>query len=207
MTADEFNDPVSYKFDMRTPIGLISQELSVDIRYNVQNDVTIPRLGVELWRGVIATAINRDCSLDLVWYVRWRSAPLALPHAPPLFTHGDQVGATAPRHRTVVTVMHTGHSDNYASRRLYLPSTPANWQSAGLLNARGWDSLMVWAHGVKMGLAGLEIGGDLGHIIAYPFIIDPEPGNLGGVLFRKVTHLKVMQFTDKAPEWTGNIWP
>jgi hypothetical protein len=76
-----------------------------------------------------------------------------------------------------------------------------------MLTSRGWDSLMVWAQGVKMGLAGDELGGDLQHLISYRGLIDPSPSNLSGVLFRRVTHLKVLQYTDKAPDWQGGIWP
>jgi hypothetical protein len=59
-----------------------------------------------------------------------------------------------------------------------------------------------------MGLAADEIGGDLQHIIAYPGIVQPTIENLGGVLFRKVTHLKVMQYPDKAPDGLpSGLWP
>lgn len=101
--------------------------------------------------------------------------------------------------------MCTGHPDNYGARRLDLPNTPRSWQSGGMLTNSGWDGLMQFAHGFKMGMAGTEIGGDLQHLIAYPGIVEPTIDNLSGTWLRKVTHLKVLQYTDKAPEWDGGV--
>jgi hypothetical protein len=74
-----------------------------------------------------------------------------------------------------------------------------------MLNDAGWDALMECAFGLKMGLAGNDIGGDMQHLIAYPAILPPSVDNLSGTCLRRVTHLKVLQYTDKAPDWDGGV--
>lgn len=205
--AEDFFDPVSFHYEMRTPWGLLAQDLSVDIRILLTKDEYVPAIGLQLWQSTIATAITSSCSLDMMYYVRWHTSPLALPWPPGFSQHGYQTGLPAGKLHCPIVLMHTGHTDNYAAREIVLPSTPLRWQAGGLLSEDGWDSLMQWAFGVRMGLAGEDIGGDLQHIIAYPHIVEPSIDNLAGVLFRKVTHLKVLQYTDKAPDLPSGLWP
>lgn len=207
MEVADLNDPVSFRYEMLTSFGLVAAELSVDVKININDNSYYPKIGLSLWSASIATAISRDVRLDLMWWVRWRSGSLALPVAPPMLSRGRQTGTPAGKAHTATVMMHTGHSDNLAARRLYLPSTPLTWQSGGMLTDRGWDSLMTWAQGVKMGLAGDELGGDLQHLIAYPHVADVTIENLTGVGFRRVTHLKVLQYTDKCPDFDGGLWP
>lgn len=207
MGLDELHDPVSFRYEMRTSFGLMNQDLSVDVKIDINDPSYYGKIGESLWNAAIATAISRDVSLDLLWWVRWRSGPLAWPHAPSFFSRGRQGGTPAGKAHSAIVMMHTGHGDEAAVRRITLPSTPLSWQADGMLTDRGWDSLMAWAQGVKMGLAGDELGGDLQHIIAYPHIIPATIENLSGTLFRRVTHLKVLQYTDKAPDFNGGLWP
>lgn len=204
---DSFNEPVSYRYEVQTPFGLLIQYLSVDIKILIQHPESIPAIGISLWSSIIATAISRSCSLSLMWYVRWRAGPLALP-AGMLFTpEGHQGGTPANKNHTAIVLLHTGHADGYAARRLYLPSTPLSWQADGMLTARGWDALMPIMQGASMGLSADVMGGDLQLLNAYPRVIPPTLENLAGVLFRRVTHLKVMQYTDKAPDYNSDVWP
>jgi hypothetical protein len=205
--VDDFVDPVSFRYEMRTPWGLMAQDLSVDIRIFINDPSYYPKIGEALWRSTIATAISVDVSLDLFWWVRWRSGALATPAAPSFGSRGRQYGTPAGRAHTAIVQMDTGHGDNAALRCIHLPSTPLVWQSGGMLTDRGWDSLMCWAQGLRMGLAGEDLGGDLQHIIAFPRIIPPTLENLAGVLFRKVGWLRVLQYTDKAPDFPGGLWP
>jgi hypothetical protein len=205
---DGFNDPVSFHYEMRTPFGYMAQDLSVDIKILLSEDSYVPAIGEQLWRAVIATAINHEVHLDLMWYVRWLRGPLALPWPPLGSTNGRQFGAWTPKDETPIVLMHTGHADDYAARRLFAPAAPRTWVEDTILSKRGWDSMMMWAHGIKMGLAADEIGGDLQHIIAYPGIVPASIENPAGVLFRRVTHLKVVQYTDKAPDGLpSGLWP
>lgn len=206
-TVDELHDPVSYRYEMITSWGMAAVELSVDIKIDITDSSYYGKIGEALWNATIATAITRNVRLDLVWYVRWRSGPLALPHAPGLLARGRIFATAASKAHSAIVLQHTGDTDAYAVRAIHLPETPINWQTDRMLNDRGWDSLMTWAQGVKMGLAGDELGGDLQHLLRYSRIVPPSIDNLGGVLFRRVTHLKVMQFTDKAPDFTGSLWP
>jgi len=204
---DELNDPVSFRYEVRTPFGLVAQVLSDDIKIHLDDAAYYNAVGESLWSSAIATAISRSCTLELMWCVKWKVAPLALPHVPLLTRRGQQSGTPAGRNRTVQIMLHTGHGDSKGPQLLQLPSTPIAWQTDTMLNDRGWDSLMTWAHGVKMGLAGDEIGGDLQQLIMYPAAVDPTIENLSGTLFRRVTHIKVLQYTDRCPDFDGGIWP
>jgi hypothetical protein len=203
----DFNDPCSFRYEMRTSFGLVAQDLSVDIKIFITDPSYYSAICLQLWRSTIATAISRDVRLDMAWLVRWNQSPLAFPVAPMLLDRGRQSGTPAGKAHTATVIMHTGHSDNLAARRLYLPSTPLRWQTDTMLNGAGWDSLLTWAQGVRMGLAADDLGGDLQHLIAYPRIIEPTLENLAGVGFRTVSHLKVLQYTDKCPDFDGGLWP
>lgn len=203
----DYHDPVSFRYEMRTNWGLVAQELTVDVKIDVAKDEYIPAIGLSLWNATIATAISNSVYLDLMWYVRWRRSPLALPWPPSLLARGRQSGLPAGKAHTAVVLQHTGHPDNYAARGIYLPNTPLSWQSEGMLTERGWDSLLTWAQGLKMGLPDGDGDADLRHLVMYNGAVTPSLENLGGVGFREVTHLKVMQFTDKAPDFTYGLWP
>lgn len=204
---DELNDPVSFRYEVRTPFGLVLQYMTVDIKILISDGGHYPAIGEALWNASIATAITRSARLDTFWWVRWKAAPLALPAAPGLLSRGRQDGTSASKGHTVQVMLHTGHSDDLAPQLLQLPSTPIAWQTDTMLNERGWSNLMTWAQGVKMGLAADDLGGDLQQLIAYPRIIEPTTENLSGTLFRKVTHIKVLQFTDTCPDFAGGLWP
>lgn len=207
LPADTFNDPVSYHYEMRCPWGLMALDLTVDIKILINDVSYYAAIGEHLWRSAIATAITTGVSLDTFFYVRWLAAPLAMPAVPSLSTRGRIHATGAGRGHCPIVLMHSGHADNYAARRITLPATPIAWQEDGILTPRGWDELMAWAQGVRMGLAADDIGGDLQHLIAYPHVVEPTIENLNGVGFRRVTHLKVLQFTDKAPDLPSGLWP
>jgi len=207
LEAGDFNEPVTYRYEVVTPFGRMAQELSVDIRILINKAEYVPAIGSALWAALIAPAISRDVRLDLLWYVRWRQGGLALPFVPAQSHRGNQSGTSAGRAHTAIAIFHTGHSDNLAARRFYLHATPVRWQTDTMLNDRGWDGMLPWAQAVSMSLAGDALGGDFQQIVAYPWIVEPYIGNLFGVGFRKVTHIKVLQYTDKCPDFDGGVWP
>lgn len=210
MEPADLVEPVTFHYEMRTPWGWTAQDFTVDIKVLLSDPAYIGPIGWHLWRSTIATAISTHVRLDLLWYVRWRVAPLATPYVGSQSAEGRQYHDASPRDRSGTVVMHTGHTDSYAARRLFLPAIPTVWHSDGMLNDRGWDSMMTWAQGVKMGLAWETsggLGGDMQHLLAYPYIIPPTIGNFGGVLFRPVKWLKVCQYLGKAPELPSGLWP
>jgi hypothetical protein len=207
LAIEDCNDPVSYRYEIRTPFGYVAQVMSVDIRIFISDPTTYAKIGWSLFANTIATAISRYCYLDMMWQVRWKTSVLGYP-APPITTiRGRQWGTPAGRAHCPIVQQDTGHGDGYSLRAITLPGTPVGWQRNGMLTEGGWDSLMAWAHGLRMGLAGAEIGGDLQHLIAYPYLFPPTPGNLSGTFLRRVTHLRVLQYTDKAPDFTSGLWP
>jgi len=201
----ELNDPVTYRYEMRTNWGLMTFSLSFDILIDLDDSSYYGIIGGAIWNGAIATAICTTVNLDLIWLYRWRGSGSPFPIVPAGFNRGRLTGTPANQAKSVHVMMHTGHSDDLGARRLVLPNTPLRFQTDGLLNDRGWDAIMEFAFGFKMGTGGNEIGGDLQHLIAYPGIVDVTPTNLAGVGLRRVTHLKVLQYTDKAPDWDGGV--
>jgi len=201
----ELNDPVRFRYEVRTNWGRMVQNVDVDIMIDLDDSDYYGIIGGAIWNGAIATAICATVNLELVWLYRWRAAGAPFPTVPAGINRGRRFATPTGQAHSAIVMMCTGHPDDYGARRLDLPNTPASWQAGGLLTDRGWDGLMQFAHGFKMGLAGSEIGGDLQHLIAYPGIVDPTPDNLSGTWLRKVTHLKVLQYTDKAPDWDGGV--
>jgi len=104
-------------------------------------------------------------------------------------------------------VLQSGHADDYAGRRFFVPGTPVGWSADGLLTQRGWDSMLTLAYGWMMGASGYSCGGEIQLLHAYPWILTPEAGNLGGVAFRLIHYLRVCQYVDKAPEESRQLWP
>jgi len=201
----ELNDPCTFRYEMRTNWGLFTFSLSFDILIDLDDGSYYGTIGAAIWNAAIATAICRTVNLDLVWLYRWRGTGAPFPYVPAGINRGRRGGTPANQARSVHIMMHTGHSDELAARRLVLPNTPLSWQTDTLLNDRGWDAVMECAFGLKMGLAGTELGSDLQHLIAYPGIVPVSIDNLSGTGLRRVSHLKVLQYTDKAPNWDGGI--
>jgi hypothetical protein len=205
LEPSELNDPVTFRYEMRTGWGLFTFSLSFDIRIDLDDGAYYGTIGAAIWNAAIATAICRTVNLDLVWLYRWRGTGAPFPYVPAGINRGHRGGTPANKARSAHVIMHTGHSDDLAARRLVLPQTPLSWQTDGMLNDGGWDALMEFAFGFKMGTAAFDIGGDLQHLIAYPGIVPVSIDNLSGTLLRPVTHLKVLQYTDKAPDWDGGV--
>lgn len=205
LEPSELNDPVTFRYELRTNWGRMVQNLSVDILIDLDDGSYYRTIAQSIWTSAIATAICSSCRLELMWLYRWSGAGSPFPMVPDGFPTGRLVGTPANQARTAIIMQHTGHSDDYAARRLDMPNTPLRWQTDTMLNDRGWDGMMSCAHGLRMGMAGSDIGGDLQHLIAYPNIVDPTVDNLSGTWLRRVTHLKVLQYTDKAPEWDGGV--
>src|SRR4029453_1869453 len=203
LEPEELNDPVPFRYEMRTPWGLFASHLSVDILIDLDDGSYYGTIASAIWNGAIATAICRTVNLDLVWLYKWKQTGAPFPFVPIGINRGRLGGTPANKAHSAHVMMHTGHSDDYAARALVLPQTPLSWQTDSMLNDRGWDALMEFAFGLRMGLAGSELGGDLQHLIAYPNIVEPTVDNLSGTYLRRVTYLKVLQYVDKAPDWDG----
>lgn len=201
----ELNDPCTFRYEMRTPWGLFTHSLSVDILIDLDDSAYYGIIGAAIWNGAIATAISANVNLDLVWLYRWRGTGAPFPYVPAGINRGRRFGTPANKARSVHVLQHTGHSDDIAARAFVLPQTPLAWQTDGMLNDGGWDAVMEFAFGLKMGLAGNDIGGDLQHLLAYPGIVPVSIDNLSGTGLRRVTHLKVLQYVDKAPDWDGGV--
>lgn len=197
---------MSVQYAMTTPWGWTQQVLSFDIPgLEAAPDKTAAVLW-NYWQGLAATAATRNASLIYITYVQWKSSPAPNIYAG-LQLSGLHFGPAAARDRSGVLLLHSGHDDKNACRRFFVPSMPVSWQDGELLTDAGWDGLMALAHGWAMGVLSNYCGGEAQLLHAYPRILPIVPENLGGVAFRRVVSLRVLQYVGKAPDWSSEMWP
>lgn len=206
IAIDELTWPISYRFVTVGSQGWTQQDLHVDAPgLNNDHDHSLA-LGRLLWQGVVATATTANVQLAYAFMVAWHISPLAEPFAP-IGARGLRLGRAAPRAHSPVLLLHSGHNDDDAARRVFLYGAPAEWQDGELLTDAGWDNLMPWAYGLAMGVLANFCGGEVQLLHAYPRRVDVVPENLGGVAFRRVSSLRVCQYVDKAPALSSELWP
>lgn len=202
----EFVWPASFRYVMSAPWGLTQQELTVDVPEFVDDVEKTHALAVELWRRTIAIAISGDVQLMYVEVMLWRGLPI--PGIVPVSNvYGLLGGTAAARDDTPCVVMHTGHEDSMARRRFFLPGVPSRWVNDGLLTHGAISALEAWGIGTFISMARHISTSPLLWLIAYPGLLPAGPGNVTGVAFRRVEHLRICWHTEKAPEPSSEPWP
>ena len=194
--------PVTFTYFIRAPWGETQQTLTVNAPQLEANTEATRRLGPLLWSVLTAPAVVGDVSMYLCWTTIWK-AYAVLPPAGGLELRGNLFGPASRRVDTPQIVMLTKHPDNAGRRRLFMPGAPRDWSSGGMLTTQGWEQLLAHAAGCMLGLAEPGLVSGLEWLIAYPNVLEASLANLPGVAFRRVTHLRVCQHTDKAPEPSG----
>lgn len=203
---DELTWPVSYRFVEIGSHGWTQTELSLNIPVlNGNHDKTIAA-GPTLWQAIVAPATTSSTQLIYFECLIHHEAPLPVLSGASL-AFGLQPGTPAARDHSGVLLLHSGHPDELAVRRIFAYGMPAAWTDGETLNDAGWDHLMAWAHGVYMGAAADFIGGTMQLLHMYPRVLPVVPENLNGVAFRRVSDLRVCNYVDKAPDLFLGIWP
>lgn len=198
--------PCSARYIVQTRFGWTEQTLSFDL-FGCQNTPALtPVVLWSLWTRLVAPATVRSSSLVWMEWVAWHSTPLAQPYVGP-FTQGTIVEGTRSRDEQLVIVMHSGHADDYAGRRFFLPGTSVAWSENGVLTQRGWDNGMNMLNAWAMGALAWYCSGQISLIHAYPGAVDVTTSNLAGVAYRLVSDLRLCQYVDKAPTLSENLWP
>lgn len=198
--------PVSYRFHIDGPWGRSQYDLTVDVPALAGLPVETGKFGRLLWLSTVAhaTSILVNCWKYEAW--AWKSAAgFCPPDSPPGV--GFRLGAAAGRLDAGCVMMHTGHLDHYALRRLAIGGIPAAWVNEGLLTRAGMGALESLAQTWLIGLRGVDTGGPAQWLLAYPHVVQPGLGNFFGVGLRRVDFLRVTHHTTRAPEPAGSPWP
>lgn len=206
LTAANFAWPVSWRWHIQAPWGVYTQVLTVDAPELQDNPTKSRALGKVLYMGSVAQATTRATAPFFQETVCWKMSDL--PFADFLNTQqGWRWGSAAPRERSAVIVMHTGHDDGRARRRWFLGGMPADWQADGLLTLEGAEELQTVARSMVMGMIAGGGGRPLQWLLAYPEAIPGDglvPPQVG---FRMVSHLRVCQYTERVPSLSSELWP
>lgn len=202
----EFVWPITWRWHMRGPFGDTRQELTLDVPALYSSLEPSMKLGAGVWARAIAPAITHDVELIGWDTVMWRLAPAGLPMTT-FGMYGGAPGPTAARDDSGCVILHTGHDDSLARRRMFYPGIPAGWVHDGLLTGSGMQNLQTVTRGAYIGMSGQWNGGPYRWLIAYPGLLTPTIDNGDGVAFRTVEYLRVCQHTEKAPLLSGEPWP
>lgn len=194
--------PVTYQYFLDTPFGETQQTLTVNVPQLEGMTEATKRLGPLLWSVLTAPAVVGDVRQYLCWVTTWKAYGVPWPVGG-IEGRGNQIALSSSRENTPQIVMLTGHHDPDGKRRLFMPGAPRHWSENGLLTTTGWEQLLAHANGLMLGLATPDLLSGLEWLIAYPNVLEASLGNLPGVAFRRVQHLRVCHHTDKAPEPSG----
>ena len=202
----DYTWPVTWRYEMVAPWGRTQLELSADVPMLADDGDASILFGRALWQLAIAPAICQQVELALVWTATWRNVSVPLP-VPVVGFNGHRPGLLTSRADAGQLVLHTGHTDKLAQRRLLLPGIPRGWVDDGLLTPIGMESLVTHARGMYMGLQNISPNARCRWLIAYRYSTLWDIGNPYGVSLREVASVRVAHHTDKAPEHTGVLWP
>lgn len=203
---EDLSNPLTWRFNLSTPFGITSQELTLDVPAIGDDLAAALMLGARVWTDHIASAITASCSLDFIELVRWKISPLPVLGAAPARPFASHLPATG-KFNSGLLVLHTGHKDSRARRRFFLPCMPRNWQTDNVLNDAGRKNLGDLSRILIMGLQ-VDVGGSpMRWLLPYPDSLEADIGNLRGVGFRDVRAVRVCDHCDKAPDTVPIDWP
>lgn len=199
LSLGELAWPVSWLFRIYTPWGQTTQQLHADVPQLVGEPEFSRKLGLRLWSASLAVASTSSCSL-LTWEtVCWKESPVPFAMVAQGAT-GLQPGPGTGRQHSAQLVLHTGHLDSYARRKIPLPSIPRAWTVDGAIAPAGWSPLLTVVEGLNIGLGSALATRPYRWLLAYPEAIPAHVGNGNGVAFREVKGVRLCQYLDRAPE-------
>lgn len=203
---DDTANPVTCRFNLSTSWGPSSQELTLDIP---ALDGKLPETALffeRVWAGCIANAIGRRVTLDFVEIVLWKSFPLGQVFAP-IFPSGKRSGPYTSRNESGVLIMHTGHADRYARRKMFFPNMPSSFMHERVLTHTGMTALYDVAAIMYMGLNEPELFSPATWLLPYKGVVAVSPANISGVAFRRVHSVRCCSYCDDAPDEVPLDWP
>lgn len=203
---EDFWWPVSFRFNMSAPWGRTQQELTLDLGdLRDRADLTLAVAPV-IWKATIAAAISSEVQLLWTDVMMWRGSlfpQLAIGSAP----SGSKASGAGTRDNVPQFLMMTPDPHPRYSRRLFLPGAPGAWHDDGLLTRSGFEQMMELGRGLIMGFKPFFPDPAANWLIAYRGVLPDTLENPLGVAFKQVTHLRICQHTDRAPDNAGFVWP
>src|SRR5690349_5000035 len=199
--------PYTFRFLLDTPHGFTVQDLTLDIPDLPFDLEVMTRFVSALWPATLGSALSSEVHCSIATIVNWKGVGGITMIAPLSSGTGGQHIAGAGQKDAGVVVMHTGHVDTFARRRMYLPSIPRNWVHEGLLNGTGQTEIMNQWFRMYMAFKGGELQNPYRWLIAYPRVVASDETNLFGVAFRQPEFFRVCSHTGKPPEGAGLDWP
>lgn len=191
--------PVTVLWDISTPFGLAHLELTVDIPALTDKPLETEFVCTQLFSDAIAPAISFQCTLVAGANYVWKLGRAV--DRDPRFPGGTQPALAAPKGHGVAVVMHTGHTDRRARRRLILPGCPRGWiDNTGQVTEHGAGKLLTHLRGMFGGLNGSVENAPMAWLLAYPdAITDPLTGTKHPG-FRRVEWLRLCSYTVPVPD-------
>lgn len=206
LALSSFQWPITYRYTYATPWGLTRQEITLDVPPLNGYLQESADFGVVWWRSSIATAISEQVALISCQAQIWFGATFPWPAFAGLVS-GRYPGAAAGRNECACIMMHSGHRDDLAMRRLLLPGTPRAWVEDRMINPTGLRQLETMSAFLVMSSFGFveDLPGPIGWAVRHtnvrrgPLHVDQG--------FRKVKYLRVNQYTSRAPDASVEPWP
>lgn len=202
-----YGQPLTFRFLLDTPFGFCTQDLTLDVPDLSLELGPLQRFASSIWTATYGSALSSQIHCSIVTVVNWKTTSPVLITVPIITVSGGVHIAAAERKDSGCVVFHTGHGDNYARRRLYLPGIPRNWVHEGLLNGTGQTALMNLMFKLYMAFKGGELPNPYRWMIAYPRVVASSVDNFFGVGFREPQFFRVCNHTGKPPEGAGLDWP
>jgi len=202
-----FPQPLTFRFVVDVPWGFTHMDLTLDIPDLPFEFEVLNRFCPSLWQGAYGSKLSSSAKTSLATVINWKGVG-GLSMTVPFVTQSGFLNTTPAKEReTGVAVLHTGHADNYARRRMYFPAMPRAWQTGELLNATGEQKIYDAVAVQYMSFKGSELYNPYKWLIAYPNVVPGETGNLFGVAFRQPLGVRVCTHCGKPPEGAGLDFP
>ena len=201
------NQPLTFKYTVDTPFGFTNHELTLDVPDLSLDLAVLSRFASSIWASVFGSALCNTVGSSICTIVNWKTSGSILLTVPLIGAQGRQSGPSGNAKQSGVLVLHTGHGDSYARRRIYFPGMPRRWQFDGLLNGTGQTQLYRTVATWYMAFKGSALPNPYRWLIAYPRVVEAGTGNFFGVAFRQPEYFRICNHCGKPPEGAALDWP
>lgn len=201
------SQPITIRYLVDTNFGFTTQDLTLDVPDLNPTLEVLSRFCPSIWERTYGAALSSSAKCSIATVVFWKTSASIVMTVPFLTRSGGVRLTPASQKNSGVAVLHTGHSDRFARRRVYLPAIPAAWSNDGMLNETGKTRLMNQWFTIYMAFKGSALANPYRWLIAYPRVVESGSGNFFGVAFREPFSIRVCSHTAKPPEGSGLDWP
>jgi hypothetical protein len=199
--------PLTFRFMIDTPFGFTTQDLTLDIPTLPFTLEVMSRFAPSLWSTCFGSASSASVHCSIATVVNWKGTGGFILSVPFVTQSGRVHTTAASQDESGVLILHTGHTDNFARRRIYLAGMPRNWQFQGLLNGTGQSEIYNAVSRMYMAFKGTALANPYRWLIAYPRVVEAGETNLFGVAFRQPEYFRIANHCGKPQEGISLDWP